>query len=330
MANSYSRIKNALKLLKHRSVLKHINFNGRSCVVLLYHRVYNYTSDPQLLAVRSENFDSQLKIIKTESELLTVADFESAISGKIKFPKRSVLLTFDDGYADNLHNAIPILNDHSAQAIFYICTGHIDTFKEFWWDELELLLLQNKACKKIELVIDGKPVQYNLDTDKTVAYTSLLPILRNRATPSREAILMQIRAQVSDWEYRSSHRALSKHELCQLHGNKAAVIGGHTQGHASLGALTDQEQEYEISQSLHYLTETLQAAPKHFSFPFGTRHDYNQTSVELLRKNNIQFNAANYPDVVTDRSNQLAFPRFLVRDWNKEQFRQQLNSFVKY
>src|SRR3989442_764622 len=111
------------------------------CVVLLYHRVANLETDPQLLAVSPDNFDAHLAALKNNFNPLTVAQFEGLIASGKTFPPRSVLITFDDGYADNYQNALPMLEKHDLQALFYICTGNLGTDREFWWDEAERLLL---------------------------------------------------------------------------------------------------------------------------------------------------------------------------------------------
>jgi peptidoglycan/xylan/chitin deacetylase (PgdA/CDA1 family) len=100
--------------------------NG-ACLVLLYHRVSDYVTDPQLLCVTPENFDKQIKYLVEKYNVLTVEEFYSIISKNEKFPDKSVLLTFDDGYADNFIYALPILEKHSAQALFYICPGNFET-----------------------------------------------------------------------------------------------------------------------------------------------------------------------------------------------------------
>ena len=64
-----------------------------------------------------------------------------AVSGG-DVPSAGVVVTFDDGYADNFHNAKPLLERYEIPATVFVTTGYLQDQREFWWDELERILLQ--------------------------------------------------------------------------------------------------------------------------------------------------------------------------------------------
>src|SRR5437762_2090069 len=81
-----------------------------SCHALLYHRITKLKNDPQLLSVSPENFYEQIKFLKTKFYVLEIEEFlHIKNSRKENFPKNSFVITFDDGYADNYLEALPIL-----------------------------------------------------------------------------------------------------------------------------------------------------------------------------------------------------------------------------
>ena len=87
-------------------------------LVVLYHRVAELEQDPQQLAVRPDNFYNQVRYFKEHFDVLSIHELYSFLRDKKKFPERAVVLTFDDGYADNLYNALPVLESLQVSALF--------------------------------------------------------------------------------------------------------------------------------------------------------------------------------------------------------------------
>src|SRR5207245_611648 len=105
-----------------------------------YHRVEDLPSDPQRMCVGPDQFDEHLAVLRTR---FRPASLSSAVEATRKGDlDRDVAVTFDDGYADNLLNAKPLLETHGIPATVFVTTDYIDSKREFWWDELERLLLQ--------------------------------------------------------------------------------------------------------------------------------------------------------------------------------------------
>ena len=76
--------------------------------ILLYHRVAELSSDPQLLAVSPARFAEQLSVLRDGWQVLPLGDLVQAVLAH-KASRRMVAITFDDGYADNLYQARPLL-----------------------------------------------------------------------------------------------------------------------------------------------------------------------------------------------------------------------------
>ena len=96
-------------------------------IVLCYHRVTTLACDEHLLAVSPLNFRNQIKYI---CENFHVQKFDAPWNHK----ELSFVITFDDGYADNLYEALPILQEFSIPATFFVTSGFIGSNKEFPWD----------------------------------------------------------------------------------------------------------------------------------------------------------------------------------------------------
>ncbi len=302
-----------------------------NCAVLLYHRVCNYTSDPQLLCVTPENFESHIRFLKQNYTVLDIEEWKNNILNHKKFKPNSVVITFDDGYEDNFSQALPILEKYKVQVLFYICTGNINTDKEFWWDELERLLLfdpVNKTSLKIEIKGIKREVGLNKSERETL-YSDLLPVLRSMRPEDRNAILKDLILQTGNSSTRATHRSMTWEEVKKMSASGSTVIGAHTLNHPSLAVLSVKEQQEEIGESKRILEEKIGKPVEHFSYPFGTKLDYTDDTIRLCRELQFKIVSANYPYIAHSHSDPFQVPRFLVRDWDLPRFKSELNSFFK-
>ena len=93
-------------------------------VTLNYHIINRAISDS--IAIAEEAFEQQIAYLHTHD--YTALSLEQAIAdldGDQQTPPRSVLLTFDDGYADTFHVALPRLQAYGMRATLFIITGYI-------------------------------------------------------------------------------------------------------------------------------------------------------------------------------------------------------------
>jgi len=241
------------------------------------------------------------------------------------------LLTFDDGYDDNYYEALPVLEKYKTQALFYIATGNLDSNREFWWDEVErIVLLTETISKTVSVSVKGREFSFTDDrTSRINFYSTILPLLRNISADKRDALIQQLAEQAGNKTPRTSHRSLSFEEMKKLFTSVSAVAGAHTHRHPSLAALTPAEQEREISTSKKILEEQLGKSINHFSFPFGTVNDFTAETVTICHNLGFASVAANIPNLVNGDTSPFCFPRFLVRDWKAEEFNANVQTFFR-
>ena len=303
-------------------------------IILLYHRVINLKNDPHLLAVSPDNFSKHVKFLQEGYNLLSIDDFVRILKSQKSFPKKSVILTFDDGYGDNFTEALPILESFKAQALFYISTSNIDSKQIFWWDELaEIFLLNNKLPNNLEFSVNNKKFIFKTDTEHTLMQThnSLHPILKNLNSTTRQKLL-DILHQWSGLKdlNDSSHRVLNKNEIIKMSQSKSVVLGAHTHTHTKLSVLNYDEQYQDIINSKKILEKIAGQPIKHFSYPFGDRGDYNHDSLKIVQQLKFEMICANYYGQVHRFSNIYNLPRVIVRNWDITQFKQQINQYFTY
>lgn len=110
------------------------NFFAPTGFIILYHRVASVKNDPHQLCVSPENFRQQIKFLKENFCLISLAELVQDLKAQ-KVKNKSVVITFDDGYADNLHYALPILAELDAPATIFLTSGYLNQNKPFYWDE---------------------------------------------------------------------------------------------------------------------------------------------------------------------------------------------------
>lgn len=90
----------------------------------LYIAMYHYTRDlkhsryPEIKGMDSSLFRKQVEFIKESFHVVTMEQVIEAVKGGAELPENAMLLTFDDGYADNYTVAFPILEEYGLQGSF--------------------------------------------------------------------------------------------------------------------------------------------------------------------------------------------------------------------
>jgi len=99
----------------------------RTVTCLLYHSVSDVS--PSDMSVRGNQFEQQMSFLKENCECIPLADALERLDGakQAQSTKRAVSVTFDDGYADNYHNALPVLSQLGIPATIFLLAGKDDT-----------------------------------------------------------------------------------------------------------------------------------------------------------------------------------------------------------
>jgi peptidoglycan/xylan/chitin deacetylase (PgdA/CDA1 family) len=105
--------------------------------------------------VSRQHFAEHLEILRTRYGPMRLQELTKRLqSGPL--PRRKIVVTFDDGYADSLLNAKPLLERHEIPATVFVTSGNVGQEREFWWDELDRVFLHSgRLPKELRLVIDG-------------------------------------------------------------------------------------------------------------------------------------------------------------------------------
>jgi peptidoglycan/xylan/chitin deacetylase (PgdA/CDA1 family) len=101
-------------------------------LILMYHMVGTVSRDPNLLCVTPGRFAAQMAWLRRSR--LRGVDVATLLAARREGrADRMVGLTFDDGYADVLDNAIPVLREHGFTATMFVLPGRLDGVND--WDD---------------------------------------------------------------------------------------------------------------------------------------------------------------------------------------------------
>ena len=93
-------------------------------VTLMYHMVDDTIEDA--ITVSRKTFAEQMQLLQDEGyHALTIQEAIAIAQGKLTALPRTVLITFDDGYRDNVAHALPILAQHGLRATLFVISAYI-------------------------------------------------------------------------------------------------------------------------------------------------------------------------------------------------------------
>ncbi|HEX3738075.1 MAG TPA: polysaccharide deacetylase family protein [Solirubrobacterales bacterium] len=277
--------------------------------------------DPQGLAVHPDRFSGHLEaLLASGRPVVDLADLANAVS-RGRIPRGAVAISFDDGYADNLSNAVPRLAGTGLPATVFVASGWVGTRRMAWWDELALQLLATPTAPAT-FVGAGRSWATGSPAERGETYRVLLEESAGMAAPARDALLEELRAWAGrDGAAGEDMRALSDAELIELSGRPGITIGAHTRHHPSLARRPPAEQAAELRAGREDLADRLGSAPALFAYPFGARgRDYDHTTVRAVAAAGFVAAVATDPGPVSRLSPRLELPRILIGDLEPEAF----------
>ena len=316
-------------------------------LILLYHRVAEQAVDPWDLGVTPAHFAEHLAILRHYAHPMSLPQLVQAHQERT-LPPRAVAITFDDGYGNNLHGAKPLLEQYDMPATVFISTGPVQAHREFWWDELDQVVLQCQPLPpQLVLEVNGTPRQWTLDAATTYSsaehhadvqrvrrdpppspsprlafYYSLWKYLFHLPEPQRQQALTQINAWAQvDPVPRASHRPLHPQECHVLEAGGLITVGAHTIHHPILSEQSLGGQRHEIQQGKADLETMLNHPVTSFSYPFGA---YSQATLPLVREAGFDYACSTIVETTWRYSDRFQLPRVEAKDWDGEEFMRQL------
>jgi peptidoglycan/xylan/chitin deacetylase (PgdA/CDA1 family) len=178
---------------------------------------------------------------------------------------RFAVLTFDDGYRDNLTHALPLLDRYAAPATIYVTTGLIERTANAWWLGLiewlrhrEWIALEGYGRRSTRTLAEKVAARIGITRWVEADHTrvgALAEAIARDGVCCRSLLDQQM---------------LQAEDLRRLAAHPLITIGGHTTSHPRLAALSETEALREIADNRAYLQNLAQQEVAHFAYPFGS------------------------------------------------------------
>jgi len=238
-----------------------------------------------------------------------------------------VVVTFDDGYRDNLTNALPIAESKGVPITVFVTSGILGNHNGFWWDRLGTLLRSRPPhVREIDLPVAGRNVRLPLGSSGIRAD---LDSVRRQLLPLRVTEIERALDAVSEqWQVGSAPPpdagTLTPEDLLQLAASDTATIGAHTVDHVRLRDRPAREQQDTVCGSKRELEQAIGRTVSHFAYPFGRGGDFDDRSVDAVRSAAFVTACTTLPGTARPSTDPYRLPRRLVMDWGRLRFRVQM------
>jgi peptidoglycan/xylan/chitin deacetylase (PgdA/CDA1 family) len=302
-----------------------------------------------MLCVTPEHFAEQLDVLAQRRQVISLQSLTQALR-QGRLPRRAVVITFDDGYADNLLTAKPLLEKHHLPATVFVATGYIGDRREFWWDELDRLFLQpGNLPQTLQLGVNGilhkwelqdtahysqadcnrhrhwKPWHETTPGPRQQIYHALWKLMH----PLSEKERQRVREDLLAWAQteplvRSTHRTLADQEVAELARGGLIEIGAHTVSHPMLSALSGAAQQEEIVRSKRELEGILGQQVQSFAYPYGRECDYTEETTALVKEAGFACACTTSSGIIGRRASPYQLHRFPAADVGGDIFAKQL------
>lgn len=235
--------------------------------VLTFHRVAAPAADvaPGLLSATPEGFARLLDVIGRRHAVVSIDDVVRRAAGGAALRPRSLLLTFDDAYADVADHAWPALRERGLPAVLFVPTAYPDApDRVFWWERVHRAI--SSATRPSVALPAGGELSLTSPAERDRAYRTVRDALK--ALPHEELTGAVDRLVEDLGGDRAGSTVLGWDALRRL-ADEGLSLAPHTRTHPLLPRLDPAQLEAEIAGSRADLARETGSRVPAFAYPSG-------------------------------------------------------------
>jgi len=210
-------------------------------------------------------FCSQMELIARDFHPVSLDDAARFVQGNMKLPRRPVVVTFDDGYADNFEVAAPILNRLGIPATFYVTVGCIDTATAPWVSRL-----RHSFCRTRKPAwVDSAAKTWTLGSarERQHAFQTALEHCARITGDAREQLVNATERALEVEPLSSNENLMMTWDQTRQLVRQGHTVGSHSMTHPNLAHVEAEDLRFELEQSKQRLEQELGCPVVHFSYP---------------------------------------------------------------
>lgn len=288
--------------------------------ILIYHRVLPAPDPLRPDEPSRVEFSEHMKALASAFNVIPLGEaVEWMREGTL--PPRAAAITFDDGYADNLELALPVLRELGLPATVFVATGFLNGGRMFNDTVIEVVRRLPAGMVDLDgLGIRGVARQRRLDDDaaRRSLVGELLPPIKYADPVDREAMLARLQSLVR--ETLPDNLMMTDAQIRQLH-REGVDIGAHTVTHPILKHLEKERARRELAESRRCLEDLTGEPVTLFAYPNGRPgDDYEDVHAELARQVGFRAAVSTRPGPAGPGSDPYQLPRFTPWDRTPARF----------
>lgn len=283
----------------------------RILTTLIFHRVLPAPDPLRPDEPDVARFDQLMHYVAANFAVLPLPEaVDRLIRGTL--PHRACCITFDDGYADNLTIALPILEKYRLPATVFVATGYLDGGRMFNDAVIDAIALS----KNTELDLNGIDLglhPLNTTAQKLAAIECILSHMKFSEPSLRNRQLAGI-LEAAACGPLSTDIMLTSQQTKEL-ASRGVEIGGHTVAHNILTTLENDHALEEISNGKQQLEALINRPVTSFAYPNGKPfRDYAKSHIPLVRQAGFERAVTTAPGVANQQTDCWQIPRFTPWD----------------
>ncbi len=246
--------------------------------ILMLHRVENSPargfSPNSHLSISPQFLEETLKALSASIyEFVSLDEAVERImdqSSQSRLRRPFITVTLDDGYRDNLINAVPLFRKYKVPYTIYVAPGLVDGRANLWWEDLENLIASRD---RLDMDMPGGRREFLLQTseEKTSAFEELLHFFSSQLSEfeQRRVIKELCWLHKLDFEAHRANSIMNWEELAMLGKDPLCTLGAHTIGHYAVARLSEKDAIFEMEESRRLIEVETGKIAKHLAYPYG-------------------------------------------------------------